>query len=338
MLRAVSSPSFRMPELPSLFWIAAAGTGSALLILTLLRSGRGGALDQPNERSLHARPVPRSGGLGILLAIVIGFAAAAAPLALVAGTLLVAFVSWLDDQHRAPILLRFAGHFAAAGIAAWGGLLPGASAWLVALAVVGIVWMTNLYNFMDGADGLAGGMALFGFGTLALAAVSAGASMHALVAACAAAGAAGFLLFNFHPARIFMGDVGSIPLGFLAAVLGLDGVRAGLWPLWFPLLAFAPFIADASVTLLRRLLRGEKVWQAHREHYYQRLVQLGWGHRRTALAEYALMGALGALALALLRADAVVRPAGLGVAVLLLAALMWRVDFAWRLRQTETGT
>lgn len=327
-----------MSFLTPLFWMAGAGIASALLILALLRSGRAGALDQPNQRSLHQRAVPRSGGLGILLAIVIGFIAAAAPLALAGGTLLVASVSWLDDQHRAPILVRFAGHFAAAGIAAWGGLLPGGPVWLLPLALCGIVWMTNLYNFMDGSDGLAGGMAVFGFGTLALAATLAGAETHALVAACTAAGAAGFLLFNFHPARIFMGDTGSIPLGYLAAVLGLDGVRAGIWPLWFPLLAFAPFVADASVTLLRRLLRGEKVWQAHREHYYQRLVQLGWGHRRTALAEYALMLAFGALGLALLHAEPVVQPAGLGVALLLLAALMWRVDFAWRLHKTGTPT
>jgi UDP-N-acetylmuramyl pentapeptide phosphotransferase/UDP-N-acetylglucosamine-1-phosphate transferase len=327
-----------MTYLTPLFWMAGAGSASALLIFALLRSGRTGALDQPNQRSLHARPVPRSGGLGILLAMVIGFAAAAAPPVLVAGTLLVACISWLDDQHRAPILFRFAGHFAAAGIAAWGGLLPDGPAWLLPLALFGIVWMTNLYNFMDGSDGLAGGMAVFGFGTLALAAASAGAQMHALVAACTAAGAAGFLLFNFHPARIFMGDTGSIPLGYLAAVLGLDGVRIGIWPLWFPLLAFAPFVADASVTLLRRLLRGEKIWQAHREHYYQRLVQLGWGHRRTALAEYVLMVALGALALTLLHADAAVQPAGLGVSLLLLAALMWRVDFAWSLHGTETRT
>ena len=327
-----------MNSLTPLLWMAGAGIASALLILVLLRTGRAGALDQPNQRSLHQRAVPRSGGLGILLAIVIGFIAAAAPIALVGGTLLVACVSWLDDQYHAPILFRFTGHFAAACIAAWGGLLPGGPVWLLPLALFGIVWMTNLYNFMDGSDGLAGGMAVFGFGTLALAAATAGAETPTLVAACTAAGAAGFLLFNFHPARIFMGDTGSIPLGYLAAVLGLDGVRAGIWPLWFPLLAFAPFVADASVTLLRRLLRGEKVWQAHREHYYQRLVQLGWGHRRTALAEYALMGALGALALTLLHADPVVQPAGLGLALLLLMALMWRVDFAWRMHNAGTRT
>jgi UDP-N-acetylmuramyl pentapeptide phosphotransferase/UDP-N-acetylglucosamine-1-phosphate transferase len=93
--------------------------------------------------------------------------------------------------------------------------------------------------------------------------------------------AAVFLKANFHPARIFLGDVGSVPLGFLAGALGALGVYRDLVPVWFPFVVFAPFFVDATVTLLRRMLRGERFWQAHREHYYQRLVQMGWGHRRT---------------------------------------------------------
>ena len=104
-----------------------------------------------------------------------------------------------------------------------------------------------------------------------------------------AAASAGFLTCNFPPARIFLGDTGSTALGFLAAACGLWGSRTGLFPFWVALLVFSPFIVDATVTLLRRLLRGEKVWEAHRSHYYQRLVLLGWGHRRTVLVEYALM-------------------------------------------------
>src|SRR5207344_2645488 len=110
------------------------------------------------------------------------------------------------------------------------------------------------------------------------------------------AAAAGFLIFNFPPAKIFMGDVGSIPLGFLAGAIGVTGWQQGLWPLWFPLVVFAPFIVDATVTLARRVLRGEAVWQAHRSHYYQRIILTGWSHRRTALAEYALMAGGGCLA------------------------------------------
>ena len=167
----------------------------------------------------------------------------------------------------------------------------------LALAVLAVTWLTNLYNFMDGSDGLAAGMALFGFGAFALAAFAAGDMALAVFSASLAGAAAAFLLFNFAPARIFLGDVGSVPLGFLAGALGLAGWRDDAWPLWFPALVFAPFIFDASVTLLRRLVRGEPVWRAHREHYYQRLVRLGTGHRATALAAYALMLACAAAAL-----------------------------------------
>jgi len=132
-------------------------------------------------------------------------------------------------------------------------------------------------------------MAVFGFGTLAALGYLGGDAAFAganVVVACAATG---FLLFNFPPARIFMGDVGSSTLGFLAAAFSLWGSREGLFPLWVAGLVFAPFVVDATVTLARRALAGERLWQAHRSHYYQRLVRLGWGHRRTVLAEYALM-------------------------------------------------
>jgi UDP-N-acetylmuramyl pentapeptide phosphotransferase/UDP-N-acetylglucosamine-1-phosphate transferase len=112
-----------------------------------------------------------------------------------------------------------------------------------------------------------------------------------------ATASAGFLWFNFHPARIFMGDAGSIPLGFIAAAFGVSGWQIGYWPFWFPLLVFAPFVADATFTLFNRVRRGERLSQAHRSHYYQRLVQMGWGHRNTALTEYVLMFLAGASAL-----------------------------------------
>lgn len=114
---------------------------------------------------------------------------------------------------------------------------------------------------------------------------------------CIAGSAAAFLLFNFHPARIFMGDSGSIPLGFLAGALGVYGWSEGIWSPWFPLLVFSPFVADASVTLIKRLYKGERIWHAHRDHYYQRLVLSGWGHRNTALFAYVLMLVAGAIAL-----------------------------------------
>lgn len=108
--------------------------------------------------------------------------------------------------------------------------------------------------------------------------------------------ASGFLAHNFPPARIFMGDAGSITLGFLAGTLMLLGVHDAMFEVWVPIIVFSPFIVDATVTLLRRALRGKKVWQAHREHYYQRIVLSGWSHRRTVLAEYGVTLICGGLA------------------------------------------
>jgi UDP-N-acetylmuramyl pentapeptide phosphotransferase/UDP-N-acetylglucosamine-1-phosphate transferase len=204
------------------------------------------------------------------------------------------------------------------------GVLPAAAATLA------IAWMANLYNFMDGSDGLAGGMALFGFAAYGAAAWSAGSIEFALVNFSIAAAAAAFLVFNFHPARIFLGDAGAVPLGFLAAALGLIGWLQHDWTWWFPALVFAPFIADASVTLARRLLKREKVWEAHREHYYQKLVRLGWGHRRTALAEYALMVAGGVLALVGLMLPEALQAVLLAGAAGAYLLIMVSIDRAWR--------
>ena len=213
------------------------------------------------------------------------------------GAVMLVGISFLDDVIGLPIIWRFLVHFVAAGSVAAGFLLNHTGLGWVLLAIVAIVWMTNLYNFMDGIDGLAGGMALFGFGFYALAGVLSGHLPFALTSASIAAAAGAFLLFNFHPARIFMGDAGSTLLGFLAACLGIVGWQLGIWTLWFPGLVFSPFIVDATVTLIQRLLRGEKIWRPHREHYYQRLALSGWGHRRTALAEYALMAFCGGAAM-----------------------------------------
>jgi len=104
-----------------------------------------------------------------------------------------------------------------------------------------------------------------------------------------AGAATGFLLHNFPPARIFMGDVGSIPIGFFFGAVILLGSREQVFDVWVPLIVFSPFLVDATATLCRRLFAGEKIWEAHRTHYYQRMVLLGWGHRRTVLIEYGLM-------------------------------------------------
>ena len=173
-----------------------------------------------------------------------------------------------------------------------------------------LVWLANLYNFMDGMDGFAGGMSVSGFGFLAWLAWQAGDAPIALFAAIVAAASAGFLLLNLPPARIFMGDVGSVPLGLMAGALTLAGVRRGTFDVWVPVLVFSPFIVDATAVLVMRLVRGEKIWQPHRQHYYQRLVLAGWGHRKTVLAEYGLMIACGLSAVAYVLVAA---PARLGL-------------------------
>ena len=108
--------------------------------------------------------------------------------------------------------------------------------------------------------------------------------------------ALGFLFHNFPPARIFMGDVGSIPLGFTSGTLMLLGLRDGLFDFWVPILIFSPFILDATATVFRRAWQRQRIWEAHREHYYQRLVLSGWSHRQTVLAEYGVMALCGGLA------------------------------------------
>ncbi|MBD1411381.1 glycosyltransferase family 4 protein [Burkholderia contaminans] len=271
----------------------AAAIASTVILRVLLATGLAWRLatDIPNDRSLHTRPTPRVGGWGIVPVCVIALFALAPHLWLIAVAAAgLAAMSQIDDRRGLPARVRFSAHLVAvvALIIAFPAQAPW---WLVVGIGFVMVWLTNLYNFMDGADGLAGGMALFGFGAYAVAALTAPTpSPDLVVAGSAVAGAAlGFLLLNFHPARLFLGDAGSIPLGFLAGALGYWGWRGGVWPIWFPALVFAPFIADASVTLLRRLLRGEKFWQAHREHYYQRMVRAGVGHRRTALYWYLIM-------------------------------------------------
>lgn len=286
-------------------------------------------LDRPNDRSLHKIPVPRVGGVALVAAFVLAVGVGLGHWTqAVWGALFLSTVSFLDDRFELPVLGRLSAHLLSAIF--FVGTGGGVSLWVGILSVLVLVWAINLFNFMDGSDGLAGGMAVVGFSSYALRALGGGATEMGGVSLALAGAAAGFLVFNFHPARIFLGDSGSIPLGFLAGALGLEGFRQGLWPLWFPPLVFAPFVYDATVTLLRRLFRREPFWKPHRTHYYQRLVQMGWGHRRTALTEYALMAFFAGLSFAFLSTPRPLQWAwvvfSLGVAL----ALMAWVDRRWK--------
>jgi UDP-N-acetylmuramyl pentapeptide phosphotransferase/UDP-N-acetylglucosamine-1-phosphate transferase len=243
-----------------------------------------------------------------------------------AAIVVLAIVSLADDHRPLPPIVRLVFHVLAAFAVVAGNTLPAAGIVLGVLSVLFVVWMINLYNFMDGANGLAGGMSVFGFAAYACTAALAGHPDLAIWAACVAGASAGFLVFNFDPAKVFMGDVGSVPLGFLAAALGIEGIARGAWPLWFPILVFSPFIADASVTLIKRGWRGEKVYLAHREHYYQRLVRAGWSHRRLALQAYVLMFAVAASACVLTTLPARLQWELVAAWGLALAGLLWAID------------
>ena len=312
--------------------ISASVTMLLTLILTLSKHGT--IEDHPNERSLHDKPIPRTGGIALMAGIMAGW------------VLLFKFWSWwvvlpmlglfilslVDDVRGLSPKTRLIGHFVAALI-----FLSGAGiSWIWMLPVLlYMVWMTNLYNFMDGSDGMAGGMALTGFSFYGIAALMGGNEAFAMLNFSVGAAAMGFLYHNFHPAKVFMGDAGSIPLGFLAAAFGVWGWQKGYWPFWFPILVFSPFVMDATVTLLSRARKKEKLTDAHCSHYYQRLVKMGWGHRNTAIAEYVLMVLAGVSALAGLSLDV----AGQGNLLawwgaIYLGLSMW-VDRRWRLYRTD---
>jgi len=322
---------FRLPLIAAPL---AAGAASLALLPVLIRARI--LPDQPNERSLHSAPVPRSGGIAIMLPVLIcGWLAAPEFRLALACALLLALMSFLDDLRPLSPALRLLVHV----LAAVALIFFGFDHWSLMLALgamIATVWMTNLYNFMDGSDGLAGGMSTFGFACYALIAAMQGHAAIAVVSACIAVCAMTFLLFNFHPAKIFMGDTGSIPLGFLAAAVGITGWDRGLWPAYVPVLIFSPFIVDATVTLIHRLANREKIWVAHRNHYYQRLVRMGMGHRSTALAEYALMAAATISAVAMTELSAGFQITLLAIWISGYVALAMIIDRRWRHHQERT--
>lgn len=280
-------------------------------------------MDVPNERSSHERATPRGGGVGIVAAFGVGLAAMwflaestrlAQPyfLGLAIGAFAIAVVSLVDDLRQTPLLLRLAAQIVGTGAALWFGLALH-EIWLPVLGRVELGWfgyvltafwivgMTNAMNFMDGLNGLVAGTTLVAAAGLSAVAFLSGSHFAYLAALILAAGIAGFLPHNFPRARIFMGDVGSQFLGFAFAVLGLiaahfDAQRTSF--MIVPVLLFA-FLFDTGFTLVRRLLAGERVTQAHRGHLYQVLNRAGWSHAQVSLLHwgFAAVQALAALVL-----------------------------------------
>ncbi len=314
-------------------------------------------LAHPNERTLHAMPTPQTGGVAIIASMVIGLLAAASVFAtmypskvllpkgvasgslwIVLSMLLVFLVSFIDDciglraslrlgvQAAAALIIVEGVGLALSSLPLPGGLLISMGFAAVPVSVLFLIWMANLYNFMDGMDGFSGGMTVIGFGFLAYFGWEAGSPVMLMIAVFVAMSALGFLVHNFPPARIFMGDAGSITLGFLGGTLMLLGVRDQMFEFWVPIILFSPFILDATVTVIRRALYLEKIWEAHRQHYYQRLVVNGWSHRRTVLTEYGVMLLCGGLAVLYHHSTENWKLVILGTWLVMFLALGWSVS------------
>jgi UDP-N-acetylmuramyl pentapeptide phosphotransferase/UDP-N-acetylglucosamine-1-phosphate transferase len=299
-------------------WLVAAILFSAVFAASLAATGfvtgqlrRRAILDRPNVRSSHAVPTPRGGGIGVLVVVLpvwalIALATAPRPgpvFAMLAAATALAVLSFLDDLHSLSPHWRLAVQAGAVAFALVGlpngapvfqGLLPPGLDRLA--AGLAWIWFINLFNFMDGIDGIAGSeTACIGLGLFLVAALVPGAfgAAHGLAFLCLtlAAAALGFLWWNWAPAEVFLGDVGSVPIGFLLGWLLLQAAVAGAWAVALILPLY--YLADATVTLLRRLFAGERVWRAHAWHFYQRAARGPLGHagvvRAVVVANLALI-------------------------------------------------
>ncbi|WKZ41729.1 MAG: glycosyltransferase family 4 protein [Anaerolineales bacterium] len=257
-------------------------------------------MDHPNERSLHSAPTPRGGGVAIVIVVLAAGCVAAfhfnltqSLIYLVCGAV-IAYLGWRDDVHSLSPRVRFAvqglvalasvlgmGYFKSVTIPLFGQLQLGAIGFIVTL--LWIVGLTNAYNFMDGIDGIAGGVALSAaLGWMFLATRTDNHFVY-WVALAVGAGSLGFLFHNWSPAKIFMGDAGSTFLGYTFAVLPLLSASEGGDALMLGTLLMWTFIMDAGVTFIRRALKRENVFAAHRTHLYQRLVSSGYKHATVTL-------------------------------------------------------
>lgn len=293
---------------------------SCLLTYFLIKGSKlFGIIDVPNHRSLHDTPKPRTGGLAVLIAIVTGLSLLQPHLNqqlifILPYVFIVICAAFIDDIISISALSRLFLQIIVAIAVTFNGLvleslvLPGFEISLypsvgVLLTTIFIVWIVNLYNFMDGMDGFSGGMAIIGFGTFAILAYMKGDNDFVLINLIIVAATIGFLIFNLPPSKIFLGDVGSTLFGMFVALFILWADINDIFPAWLGVIVFLPFILDSTVTLGKRVLRGERIWVAHRSHYYQRLVLSGLGHKKTLVFEYIWMIICSLVSIVLFRTD-----------------------------------
>ncbi len=289
--------------------VAAALVALAATPLASVFARRVGALDHPSGRRIHTRPTPR---LGVLVPTLYYLPDDPQARALVAGAVLVALIGAVDDILGLDPAVKLVGQVACATIPVSAGLtidhitlpLVGVHNLGIAEYPVTVVWfvaIVNMINFIDGMDGLAAGVAGLAAMNFAVIAASLNRADPAILAASIFGACAAFLVFNFHPARVFMGDTGSMFLGFMVAGVAVSGVMksAAAVALLLPLLVLAIPILDTSFVILKRIKHGRPVYTADRSHFHHRFFTIGWGQRKTVLALYGWCLLMGGVAMAI---------------------------------------
>jgi UDP-N-acetylmuramyl pentapeptide phosphotransferase/UDP-N-acetylglucosamine-1-phosphate transferase len=303
---------------------------------------RHGVVDIPNERSSHDRPTPRGGGMAIVVSFFAAMLLASffypfdprTHWGLLLSAAAIAILGFMDDLHSLLRRHRFGAWIIIAAISIAFGIrvrvldlpLVGTVSMGALSPLVTFVWLigvTNLYNFMDGIDGLAGGEAVTVAGFLAIISLMQGNIFVLVSSLIVLGGALGFLLHNLPPAKIFMGDGGSNFLGFVFAALAIVGSRSGedSIPFVIPVILLGTFLFDATITLLKRIPKGKKWLEPHRDHYYQRLVILGYSHKQVTSLYCLINILLGCVALLYTRSTGLMALGLLAVAFVLLLSL-----------------
>lgn len=290
---------------------------AVLTVYLVLRYSRQlGLVDVPNERSSHDKPTPSGGGLGIITGLLLSFTLylalkqpqieSSSLLCLIGCLVLIGLVGFLDDIHDLSKALRLLSHIIAAiivivvigplrsiDIPFLGDIKFGFMA--VPVTLIWIIGVTNIYNFMDGIDGLAGGEGVLVGAFISCTGFMVGNNLMGALGSFIAASSLGFLVFNIPPAKIFMGDSGSTTLGFVFATIAIIGSQAKGNPVPFLVFVFllSNFLFDATITLIMRIIRKENWRVAHSKHFYQKAVKSGYTHRQVTLFEYVLELLLG---------------------------------------------